>query len=596
MKIKTSVRNSVLTGLVLLAAAYGGLADVTANEDPQITSWITAFSQRYARVYTTDAARTSGNSVTTWTNNSSGTIQPLPAYCGVQEVDYSTNWIYIRTTDLAEYTMGPWYNDSSRTTLFIAFPTNQHIVYGLPRTATLTNPPTTKTVTYGPTDIIGLFVNGVAMFDALDGWVWNGTAEQNGGANQWRRAAYPNEGVTFDPGYSHQPNNGEYHNHADPIALRYTLGDHVDFNPVAKIYTESTDAPTKHSPILGWVRDGLPMYGPYGYSNPTNAGSGIRRMVTGYQLRNGQNGSDNISVTGRGTLPAWMLRNNGNTAASGPTVNSTYPVGRYLQDYAYLGDLTNSNTGQRYQLGTDFDLNEFDVRWCVTPEFPQGTYAYFITIDANGVPVAPWNVGMFFFGNPTGTKGTTISEAGTTTYFMGVPKAAPVSKTPVMKNGTVTLSWSATEGGTYKVESTADFHSWTTNSTNVHAVLDSASYTNATPGSAGFYRVEQTALASYDPVSFATGNTSFAPGGSANRGTTVTVTITLPGSPPNPPANAPITSVTLAGSIAGSNISDAVSGMVIATFVIPANAPTGSQNIVVVFTNGPSIPVAFTIN
>src|SRR5207244_2530059 len=99
------------------------------------------------------------------------------------------------------------------------------------------------------------------------------------------------------------------HNHADPIALRYTLGDHVDFNPVTKIYSESTNAPAKHSPILGWVRDGYPIYGPFGYASATNAAGGVRRMTNGYQLRNGQNGSDNLTNTGRATLPAWMLRN-----------------------------------------------------------------------------------------------------------------------------------------------------------------------------------------------------------------------------------------------------------------------------------------------
>ena len=88
------------------------------------------------------------------------------------------------------------------------------------------------------------------------------------------------------------------------------------------------------------------------------------------------------------------------------------------------------------------------------------------------------------------------------------------------------------------------------------------------------------------------------PGGSANRGTTVTVTITLPTTPPWPPANAPISSVTLAGTISGTNISDATQGTVIATFVIPSNAPTGAQNVVVVFNMGPTytLPGGFTIN
>jgi hypothetical protein len=74
----------------------------------------------------------------------------------------------------------------------------------------------------------------------------------------------------------------------------------------------------------------------------------------------------------------------------------------------------------------------------------------------------------------------------------------------------------------------------------------------------------------------------------------VTITITAP--PMLPPANAPITSVTLAGTIVGSNVSYTTQGIVTATFAIPANAPTGLQNIVVQF-NAPSYTVSgLTIN
>ena len=591
---------ALVAGIGLLA---GGTCARAGSADPQVSSWLTSGTARYARIYATDSARTNGVTLTTWTNPVvSGLAQKLPTYAGVQEVAYSANWIYVRTPDLANYIMGPWYQDSTRTSTFLNWPTNQHVLYVLPRTATLTDPPATKTPTYGPIDAIGYFVNGVAMFDALDGYAWTGSTEVMGGNYQWRRAAYPNEGPTLDPGNSHQQNTGEYHNHADPIALRYLLGDRVDFDPVTKLYSESTNAPTHHSPILGWVRDGYPIYGPYGYSDPTNAASGVRRMISGYQLRNGQNGSDDLTTEGRSTLPAWMLRNNGNIAQTGPAVSSSYPLGRYLQDYAYLGDLTNPNTGQPYKLGVDFDLNEYDCRWCVTPEFPNGTYAYFITIDSNGVPIAPWNVGMYFYGNPTGYKGTNITE-NVTTNFVSVPNVHPVLATPALNNGTVTLSWSATEGGTYMVQSTTNFSTWTTNSTSVSAVLDSASYSTAASSGAAFYRVAQTSLAPYDPVALSTGGgaglSSYAPGGSASRGTNVTVTITLPTNPPDPPANAPISSVTLAGSIVGFNTSDATSGTVITTFSIPANAPTGLQDIVVTFQSpGPTYTLtgAFTIN
>ena len=46
----------------------------------------------------------------------------------------------------------------------------------------------------------------------------------------------------------------------------------------AKTYTEDTNNATPaHSPILGWVRDGIPVYGPYGYSVTNNAATPTRK-------------------------------------------------------------------------------------------------------------------------------------------------------------------------------------------------------------------------------------------------------------------------------------------------------------------------------
>ena len=130
-------------------------------------------------------------------------------------------------------------------------------------------------------------------------------------------------------------------------------------------------------------------------------------------------------------------------------------------------------------------------------------------------------------------------------------------------------------------------------------MLDAASYTNNSTDGSRFYRVARTALASYDSAGTTVfSNGSVAPGGSANPGTTVSVAITLPSTPPWPPANAPITSVTLAGGISGTNLSDSTQGQVVAIFTIPADAPTGAQNVVVMFTSGPTYTLSggFTIN
>src|SRR2546421_2272031 len=266
--------------LQLALASSLGLFAATAQADPQIDSWFTTYAEKAARLYTTDANKSAGTSVTTWSNGTQ--TQGSPAYSGVQEVYSSTSWVYIRSTGLGSHIMGPWYLNAAHTTAFPNYPVNQKVFYRIPRSPTV---PATKTLT--GLGEIGYFVDGVAMFDSRDGFVWTGSAESGSGTGYWNREAYVNEGVTFDPGYAHQENTGTHHYHADPIALRYLLGDHVDFDPTTKTYGESTSAVAKHSPILGWVRDGYPVYGPHGYADPTNAASGTTRMRSGYILRNG---------------------------------------------------------------------------------------------------------------------------------------------------------------------------------------------------------------------------------------------------------------------------------------------------------------------
>ncbi len=474
---------------IALAAMAVALNAVTLRADPQLTSWLTTYTGKYARIYQTDGDKNAGNAVTTWSRGN--TTQTLPAYSGLQAVYSSAAWVYIRSTGFGSHIMGPWYLNAGHTMNFPNFPTNQHALYRIPRT-----PATNSTHALTGLGAIGYFVDGVAMFDSRDGFYWNGASEVGGPGNgSWNRDAYVNEGVTFDPAYAHQPGNGQYHYHANPIALRYLLGDHVDYNATTKTYAEATTAVTQHSPLLGWVRDGFPIYGPYGYSNPRNPASGVRRMISGYQLRNGSAGTDNLSATGRTAIPAWATRA-GESATAGPPVN-TYPLARYMEDNAYLGDLINPNTGSNFVLGVDFDLNEWNTRWCVTPEFPNGTWAYFVCIASNGAPVFPYNIGRTFFGNAAGGT-TTLSEA-VTTNFVGGASAALTLATPVVSNNVVTLTWSATEGGTYRVEASGNGTTWTTNASGISAVQHTGTSTTANNGTNQFFRVTRTALATYDP-------------------------------------------------------------------------------------------------
>jgi hypothetical protein len=119
-------------------------------------------------------------------------------------------------------------------------------------------------------------------------------------------------------------------------------------------------------------------------------------------------------------------------------VSDHYPLGHYIEDYAYLGDLGKVQ-------GKHFDLDEFNGRWCVTPEFPHGTYAYFTAIDAKGWPVYPYNMGRRYHGQPNGQLVRGIYEPVTTNFL-----AHPVVMAKVNARGTTTLVWSANDGGQYQ--------------------------------------------------------------------------------------------------------------------------------------------------
>jgi hypothetical protein len=410
---------------------------LTANcsADPQLTSWFTASSGKTAQIYLSNADKASGKTATTWSNGRN--TQSQPAYCGVQEILTSSNWVYIRSTGLGSQIMGPWLNGR-----FPNLPTDQHFIFAMCR-----HPVEQKGNNFNHLGEIGMFVDGVRMFDAGDAFSYsnqNGRdADPRAGIGQgdhiWNRNALVNEGKTFDAALAHQQNRGTYHYHVEPIALRYLLGDHVDFDAATQSYRESSQPVQKHSPILGWMQDGYPLYGPYGFSNPTNPASGVRRMVSGFVVRDGKNGADNLGQTGRRTLPAWEAREQGRSATlqnseTGPDVSGSYPLGHYMEDYAYLGDCGHS-------LGKDFDLDELNGRWCVTPEYPQGTFAYFTTIDANGQPVYPYNMGRRFHGYPNGRLVTGIHELVTTNFVahsFATAKAANSSGS--------SLKWTPTSG------------------------------------------------------------------------------------------------------------------------------------------------------
>ena len=160
---------------------------------------------------------------------------------------------------------------------------------------------------------------------------------------------------------------GEYAHLSNPQRLRYILGDNLFENTNGDI-REQEDQLT-HSPIIGWSFDGNPIYGPYGYTDPTDQSSEITRLDTSYRLKT------NI-VYNADTNP-YPVR------TAGPLLTDE-PAGKFIEDYEYV-----------FGLG---DLDQYNGRFCKTPDFPEGRYCYFVTIDTTelGNALFPYVMGPDF--------------------------------------------------------------------------------------------------------------------------------------------------------------------------------------------------------
>ena len=464
--------------------------------EPLRDSWFTELSGRYARIYPDNEALNANSPVTTWSRGQG--VQSQPTYAGVNEIAEDTDYVYIRTTGLPFHIMGPWFGETGN--LFPNYPANTAATFrflknpNYPVNPADANNPISRTETGGGP--IGYFIDGVAMFDSRDAFSYSTSDGQDGGPQNpnigddiWLRDAYVNEGVTFDSALAHQAG-ALHHYHANAPGLRHLVGDSVDYDFSSNSYTENFDG--NHSPILAWCRDGIPVYGPYGYSDPTDSLSPVRRMISGYQKRDGSNGSTDLIIatgnlptsvnstsdlpTGRTTLPSWALRNShlpiNDPSEYGPPVSLDFPIGHYLEDYAYKGDLTNLSLYQGisedgiFNMANHFDLNEYNVRFCVTPDFPNGTWAYFMNIEADGTPAFPYNIGRYFFGdvsNNANSDRADIPSEATTVWEGGPEKALAINDLQIDEpSGDITLSWSSAEGGHYTVERSSDLtpESW----------------------------------------------------------------------------------------------------------------------------------------
>jgi len=163
----------------------------------------------------------------------------------------------------------------------------------------------------------------------------NGVPFDPGAAEWWnddRNSGWQYEALSgkinlgMDANNAHVQPNGAYHYHGLPIGLIEKLGD------------------GKKMLLVGYAADGFPIYVQYGYADAKNAKSEIKKLRSSYHLKEGRRPKD---------------------------PGGTYD-GTFVEDYVYIAD--------------SGDLDQCNGRFGVTPEYPDGTYHYFVTSESPFIP------------------------------------------------------------------------------------------------------------------------------------------------------------------------------------------------------------------
>jgi len=251
--------------------------------------------------------------------------------------------------------------------------------------------PNSGTKTPLPLNHIGFWLNGVAIYNPA-------------GGDRAPIGMSPIAGMNFnlafqsatDLGYSfgddlaggHADVNGVYSYRDRTFTQSWTSGIGATDNSVGGKELEQIPYigsnlahPDGHSKILGWSLDGYPIYGPNGYTNYNDNTSAVIRMTSAWAIK-----SDFSHRTGVANDP------------------STYPLGIFIEDFEHVGGGT---------------LDKWNGRYCVTPDYPTGTYAYFVTEDADGDAVYPYVIGQEYYGYAsafdisTSNSGLGFEPAGT---------------------------------------------------------------------------------------------------------------------------------------------------------------------------------------
>ena len=291
----------------------------------------------------------------------------LSGYTALNLVD---DVLYIGSNGIANHAMGIWPNTSTTTAQ------GQEWVFAI------TIYPISKPTKYPvrPDSEIGIAINGVPFY-SVEGRYQDRLVN----ANDTSEEEIYTENIVETNGYAGPDAGNGYLTRNDAYVYR--------MDP-ALLYTKN---PAAHGPILGFALDGYPIYGPYGYANADGSG-GIIRNTSSYQLK----------------TDLRLVQQNIQNGTKYATLGA--PSGEYIEDWQYL-----AGTGT---------LDQHNGRFVVTPEYPFGTYAYFVSVDENLEPAYPYIVGPTFAGVPTGLKTEYQGETSVPVYENGDYTMPPVAALP----------------------------------------------------------------------------------------------------------------------------------------------------------------------
>jgi hypothetical protein len=145
--------------------------------------------------------------------------------------------------------------------------------------------------------------------------------------------------------------------------------------------------------LIGYALDGFPVYA-------------AQHMHSSYRLR---------QIT---TRTSWADGTKLMPAQYGPPVGAEYPLGSFAEDYEYAAGFG--------------DLDEFNGRFVKTPEYAEGTYAYFLSSDDTGKLTYPYLTPGRYYGELPDRREPALTLATRPGLTLRADTAHPEAGTPML--------------------------------------------------------------------------------------------------------------------------------------------------------------------